>query len=139
MAMASAAAKLSYQRLKHDIWFDEEDNVVRRRLGEQSRLRRFPIRRKLRVKIPRLRRFLGRKVRQVRGAWKKVCRRLKESQSHFGDLFAGNYLFMQVNPTPLKYAADNSFCYKSFAKGHSNHQYSPALCPSRLSDVPRVV
>jgi hypothetical protein len=28
---------------------------------------------------------------------------LKEGQAHFGDLFAGNYLFMQVNPTPLKY------------------------------------
>jgi hypothetical protein len=32
-----------------------------------------------------------------------VLKRLKEGQAHFGDLFAGNYLFMQVNPTPLKY------------------------------------
>ena len=38
--------------------------------------------------------------------WKK-----KIGQSHFGDLFAGNYLFMQVNPSALniKYVFDRSF------------------------------
>ncbi|KAI3452496.1 hypothetical protein Pfo_009160 [Paulownia fortunei] len=115
MAMASSA-KLSYQKLKHETWFDEDD------IGEKasgrlrySRFRRLHIRRKLRVKIPSLKRFLRRKARLVKVAWNKVYKRLKESQSHFGDLFAGNYLFMQVTPTPLKYANNGS---KSFVKGH---------------------
>ncbi|EPS63861.1 hypothetical protein M569_10922, partial [Genlisea aurea] len=58
-------------------------------------------RRKLRVKIPSLRRFLRGKSTALRAAWSKVCRRLKESRSHFGDLFAGNFLFVQVVPTPI--------------------------------------
>ncbi|KAK6129352.1 hypothetical protein DH2020_036903 [Rehmannia glutinosa] len=110
MAMVSTA-KLSYQRLKNETRFDDEDDdyenfraKVLRRLRSSSRFRRFQIRRKLRVKIPSLKRFLRRKAKLVKGVWIKVYKRLKESQSHFGDLFAGNYLFMQVTPTPLKYA-----------------------------------
>ena len=33
----------------------------------------------------------------------KVKKRFKEGQGHFGELFAGNYLFTQINPTSLKY------------------------------------
>jgi hypothetical protein len=33
----------------------------------------------------------------------KVVKRFKDGQVHFGDLFAGNYLFMQVNPSSLNY------------------------------------
>ncbi|GFP84989.1 hypothetical protein PHJA_000642700 [Phtheirospermum japonicum] len=110
--MNPATAKLSYQRLKHEPLFDHEDQdyyyrsildkVIRK--SRRSNLRKFHIRRKLRVKIPSLKKFLRRKARLVKVAWIKVYKRLKESQSHFGDLFAGNYLFMQVTPTPLNYA-----------------------------------
>lgn len=54
------------------------------------------------MKIPGLRRFMKRKARVVVTSWSKIVKRLKESQSHFGDLFAGNYLFMQVTPASLK-------------------------------------
>lgn len=117
------ASILSYKRLKHESLFDEDDEdfdireKVIGRVVRRSRLRfttRVHIRRKLqRVKIPSLKRFLRRKVRVVKVAWKKVYKRLKESQSHFGDLFAGNYLFMQVTPSPLKYIVDHNY-----VKGH---------------------
>ncbi|GER29521.1 glycogen synthase [Striga asiatica] len=102
----ATTANPSYQRLKHESWFDHEqedhryyngflEKVVRR--SRSSRLgKKFRIRRKLRVKSPSLRRFVRRKTRVVKFAWRKVYERLKESRSHFGDLFAGNYLFMQV-------------------------------------------
>ncbi|KAH6792174.1 hypothetical protein C2S52_002651 [Perilla frutescens var. hirtella] len=123
MAMASNA-KLSYHRLRHDNWFDDEDedyDLREKVIGRlrSSRSRRFHLKKRLRVKIPNLKRFLRRKARLVKFAWKKVCKRLRESQSHFGDLFAGNYLFMQVTPTPLKYAYD-----KSFVKPHQLHAFN---------------
>ncbi|KAL2528953.1 uncharacterized protein Fot_21619 [Forsythia ovata] len=102
-------AKPSYQRLRSELWFDEDgdyhdiafrEKVIRRL--RSSRFRKVHIRRKLRIKIPSLKRFLRSKARLVRIAWAKVSNRLRESQSHFGDLFAGNYLFVQVTPTPLK-------------------------------------
>ncbi|XP_057767053.1 uncharacterized protein LOC130987526 [Salvia miltiorrhiza] len=101
-------AKLSYQRLRHEAWFDDDDEYYDLRekvIGRlrSSRFKRFHVKKKLKVKIPNLKRFLRVKARLVKFAWRKVCKRLRESQSHFGDLFAGNYLFMQVTPTPLKY------------------------------------
>ncbi|CAA3005396.1 Hypothetical predicted protein [Olea europaea subsp. europaea] len=101
--------KLTYQKLRSEIWFNEDghyhdidirENMIRRL--RSSRFRKVHIRRKLRIEIPSLKRFLRRKARLVRIAWGKILRRLKESQSHFGDHFAGNYLFLQVTPTPLK-------------------------------------
>ncbi|KAL0302181.1 UNVERIFIED_CONTAM: hypothetical protein Scaly_3039800 [Sesamum calycinum] len=97
----------SYRRLKHEINLldeDHEDFDIREKvIGRRISRRRFQVRRKLRLKIPNLKRLLRRKVKVVKVAWKKMYKRLKESQSHFGDLFAGNYLFMQVTPTPFKY------------------------------------
>ncbi|KAL1564251.1 hypothetical protein AAHA92_06619 [Salvia divinorum] len=103
MAMA-LSAKVSYQRLRHEAWFDDDDEYYDLRekvIGRlrSSRLRRLHLKKRLRVKIPNFKRFLKIKARLVKFAWKKVCKRLRESQSHFGELFAGNYLFMQVNPT----------------------------------------
>ncbi|KAL6520198.1 hypothetical protein OROMI_032378 [Orobanche minor] len=114
--MASTAT-LSYKRLKHETnWFDDHEEVdddSRRRSNNKFhhhiniRFRR-KLRVRLRVRVPSLRKFLRRKARlllpplPVRFAWKKVYGRLNESRSHFGDLFAGNYVFMQVTPTPLK-------------------------------------
>ncbi|PWA37404.1 hypothetical protein CTI12_AA591460 [Artemisia annua] len=55
------------------------------------------------MKIPSLRKFFMRmRTRVIMASMSKVVKRLKESQSHFGDLFAGNYLFMQVNPSAIK-------------------------------------
>lgn len=66
---------------------------------------------RIRVKIRRLRGFMRKKASKVKIGVLKILKRLKESQSHFGDLFAGNYLFMQVNPSSLntKYVFDRSF------------------------------
>ncbi|XVF16312.1 hypothetical protein REPUB_Repub10bG0020500 [Reevesia pubescens] len=65
-------------------------------------LKRVPVRRRFWVKVPSLKRLLRRKVKLVRLSLAKLIRRLKESQAHFGDLFAGNYMFIQVNPTTMK-------------------------------------
>lgn len=117
MASKNSIAKISYQRLRNeDLGFDEvEDNIgyaVERRtrgVGRWSRrYRRVHIRRKLKIKIPSLKKFLRRKTKVVVASLSKVIKRLKESQSHFGDLFAGNYLFMQVTPTSLKYLDKSS-------------------------------
>lgn len=55
--------------------------------------------------MPNLRRVLLRKkvrlVSTLRVSCAKVLKRLKDSHAHFGDLFAGNYLFVQVNPTSV--------------------------------------
>lgn len=60
------------------------------------------------MKIPSLKNIMRRKARVVMASIRKVLKRLKESQSHFGDLFAGNYLFLQVTPTPLKSSSQHS-------------------------------
>uniref|UniRef100_A0A5B7ARE7 Uncharacterized protein n=1 Tax=Davidia involucrata TaxID=16924 RepID=A0A5B7ARE7_DAVIN len=102
----ASTAKISYQRLKHEGWFDDDDDEIRERIigraRSWSRVRKVHIRKRVKVRIPSLRRFLRRKARVVMVSWAKVLKRFKDSQSHFGDLFAGNYLFTQVTPTPLK-------------------------------------
>ncbi|XP_057982998.1 uncharacterized protein LOC131167934 [Malania oleifera] len=116
--------KFSYQRLRNQGGSEDEEEryerVVIRRARSRSRVRvRVPIGKRLKVKIPSLRRFLRRKARLVLISWAKVVQRLKKSQSHLGDLFAGNYLFMQVSPTPLK------FVEKSYV-GHGALQGLPS-------------
>lgn len=84
------------------------------------RLRRVPIRRRLRVRLPGLRRLRRRKARlmaSVRASWTRVMQRLKEGQEHFGDLFAGNYLFLQVNPTPAKKHITRSYALGVYGQG----------------------
>ncbi|KAL7100529.1 hypothetical protein ACP275_08G003100 [Erythranthe tilingii] len=99
-----------------------------------------------RLKIPSLKRFLRRKARLVKLGLNKVYKRLKESQSHFGDLFAGNYLFMQVTPTPLKYAPSSQSDHhhhhtKSFATAaahnyhlHPHHHHALSSIPTNNND-----
>ncbi|EEF35460.1 uncharacterized protein LOC8260357 [Ricinus communis] len=102
-----SAAKFSYQRLNNeDILGDCEgtERQVARSSRSWQRYRRVHPRKRFRLKVPSLmRRFLRRKVNLVYAAYAKVLKRLKDGQAHFGDLFAGNYLFLQVNPTSLKY------------------------------------
>ncbi|KAL0450724.1 UNVERIFIED_CONTAM: hypothetical protein Slati_1628800 [Sesamum latifolium] len=142
----------SYKRLKHEIDLldeDHEDFDIREKVIGRISRRRFQVRRKLRVKIPNLRRLLRRKVKVVKVAWKKMYKRLKESQSHLGDLFAGNYLFMQVTPTPFKYALDHHHnssyggAYKSsinYVKTHQHDDDVHGLSSSGYSlPTPRVI
>ncbi|XP_060959004.1 uncharacterized protein LOC133030342 [Cannabis sativa] len=121
--MAFSSAKFSYQRLKNEGQggddYDSEDYQIQQIVNNSEyqikglgrprswyrRSKRVPIRRKFKLKIPSLRRLLRRKsklVSSVRVSISNVVKRLKESQSHLSDLFAGNYMFLQVSPTSLK-------------------------------------
>ncbi|KAE9588920.1 hypothetical protein Lal_00012522 [Lupinus albus] len=100
--------KFSYQRLKPKSWSDDEtrERVILRPKNNWFRLRKIPMRRRFRLKIPSLRKLWRKKFKLVsamRISFAKVMKRFKDGEGHFGDLFAGNYLFMQVNPTSLKY------------------------------------
>ncbi|CAN8236435.1 unnamed protein product [Cochlearia groenlandica] len=115
--MASSPKKITnvpYKRLS--IEDDVFGETTRRSSTYPYRLRRVVSlggrrRIRVRVKIRRLRRFVKKKASGVKSVISKIVKRLKESQSHFGDLFAGNYLFMQVNPSSFntKYIFDKSF------------------------------
>ncbi|XP_031260179.1 uncharacterized protein LOC116118333 [Pistacia vera] len=107
-----------YQRLRHHdeyygleeeghVGYDERARVILKPRSWYRPFNSVQIRRKrFRLKVPRLRRLILRKkfrvVSAFRGSCAKLLKRLKESQSHFGDIFAGNYLFLQVNPTSMK-------------------------------------
>ncbi|CAI9115539.1 OLC1v1016460C1 [Oldenlandia corymbosa var. corymbosa] len=138
-----SSSRFSYQRLQQELgWFDHEedqfinDQIGKLRLSSNFRLtRRVHVRRRLKVRIPSLRRFLRRKARLVTVACKKIVKRLKESQSHFGDLFAGNYLFLQVAPTPLKNKqlkppGSSDFCLK---KPHDQFPSSSLYSASKMA------
>ncbi|KAL4653285.1 hypothetical protein ACB092_01G292000 [Castanea dentata] len=126
--MTSLTKFLPYQRLGHDDGFDDEE-IGERYVGKSRswfRSKRVPIRRRFKLKVPSLRRFLRRKVRvlsSVRLSFAKVLKRFKESQAHFGDIFAGNYLFVQINPTSLK-------CRK---KGHDLNGLSSRYSISKVA------
>ncbi|KAI5341268.1 PREDICTED: AT5G14410 [Prunus dulcis] len=122
MTTSSSSAKLpAYQRLKHDddqdgLELDDDFDYGRVRVLARSRstswckfrFRKVHIRRRsFKLKVPSLKRllFLRRKIRLIsalRASCANVLQRFKEGQAHFGDLFAGNYLFLQVNPCSLK-------------------------------------
>ncbi|KAJ0854749.1 hypothetical protein HanRHA438_Chr14g0666001 [Helianthus annuus] len=94
----STTACNSYQRLRNEEGHKETDREPKSRTRWPLRLK---IKKRMKMKIPSLRR----KALVVMATLAKVLKRLKESQSHLGDLFAGNYLFLQVTPTPLKSAS----------------------------------
>ncbi|MFS8032199.1 hypothetical protein Hanom_Chr17g01554781 [Helianthus anomalus] len=104
------ATGFSYQRLHNEggeqYAYEEElkqaINHVKARIRRSSRLNRVRMRPRLKMRIPSLKQLMRRRAKLVMVSMAKVLKRLKEGQSHFGDLFAGNYLFMQVNPTPVK-------------------------------------
>ncbi|XP_015064212.1 uncharacterized protein LOC107009395 [Solanum pennellii] len=112
----TAVHRIPYQKLKEDSSYLEDEDIDLINLREKviGQLRRKPssfrkvhLRKRLRIKVPSLKKFLRRKSRIIVAALDKILKRLKESQSHFGDLFAGNYMFMHVSPTPLKICAQN--------------------------------
>ncbi|MCL7030963.1 hypothetical protein MKW94_026524 [Papaver nudicaule] len=110
--------KFSYQRLiRNDGYgFDEDEEEEFERQIEKKRSwfkfrRPGSSKRRSKLKIPGLRRFLRRRARffsSVRVSWCKVMKILKDSKAHMGDLFAGNYPLMQVNPTSFK-SLDNKY------------------------------
>ncbi|KAK7316148.1 hypothetical protein VNO77_34921 [Canavalia gladiata] len=92
--------KLPYQMLGLETESDDESERVILRPKKWCRFKGVPLRRRFRLKVPSWRRVWMKKVRCVCA---KVKKRFKEGQGHFGDLFAGNYVFTQINPTSLKY------------------------------------
>ncbi|CAA7395882.1 unnamed protein product [Spirodela intermedia] len=108
--MASTRLKFSYRRLRKGPPDPEEDGgggeaaqPARAAAGGRGR------RRRPRVRIARLRCLLRRQGVRMRASLRRVVGRLNEARSHFGELFSGNYVFMQVNPAPVG---------KAFAAAH---------------------
>ncbi|OMO69229.1 hypothetical protein COLO4_29188 [Corchorus olitorius] len=72
--MAAADVKFSYQRLKHEE-LDADDDIAERLIGKSRswfKLRRVPVRRRFRLKIPSLKRILRRKIKLARLSFGKV-------------------------------------------------------------------
>ena len=139
--ISSSAPRFSYQRLKQEggDFDDLDDDFQLREYYEKAlarsrtwyRFRRVPIRKRFKLKIPSLRRIIRRKaklVSAIRVSFSNIVKRLKESQSHLGDLFAGNYLFLQVTPSSLK-------CLDNHHKAYYRHGINGF--PSRYS-IPRI-
>ncbi|XP_021765495.1 uncharacterized protein LOC110730023 [Chenopodium quinoa] len=109
--MSCKISRFSYQKLRKEVILEEEDAENKKRVIKTSSFPKITKwfgnklrKRKLKFKFSGFRRFFKVKSRikvaRFRLSWvNKVLKRLKESQSHFGDLFAGNYLVMQVTPT----------------------------------------
>ena len=102
--------KFSYQRLKNECGFDEdpEEEKAFRRMRNWSKIRKLAGKKQRpRIRIAGLKKFFRRRKYKifsaVRVTWRKALKRLKESQAHMNDLFAGNYLFTQVSPSHKKY------------------------------------
>ena len=96
----------SYQKLRNELSDNEKESIqLKGRSRWPLRLKKVHMRKRL-----KLRKFMRRKARVIMASLRKVMKRLKESQAHFGDLFAGNYLFLQVNPTALKSPSSHK-CY----------------------------
>ncbi|KAK8583922.1 hypothetical protein V6N13_109309 [Hibiscus sabdariffa] len=83
--------KFSYQRLNRE--------------EEARRWSRLGFRRRPKLKIPGLKRFLRKRNRllsRLKLSWRKAFKRLKNGQSHMNDLFAGNFLVLQPNHSPFR-------------------------------------
>ncbi|KAF8005889.1 hypothetical protein BT93_K0234 [Corymbia citriodora subsp. variegata] len=104
--MASMAV-VSYQRLRDEGPSDEEDEEeVKefRRTVRWPKFRRFTWKPRPKVQIPRQTRFLRKKMRllsRVRLSWRRTWERLKKNRAHMNDLFAANYMFMNLGLAPF--------------------------------------
>ncbi|KAI5329688.1 PREDICTED: AT5G14410 [Prunus dulcis] len=107
----ASVSELAYQRLRNEGVFNEEPEqnravIFKKTSGGWSKIRKLTTsRRRPRVRVLGLRRFLGRRARlftRIKVSWSKALKRLKNGQAHMNDLFGGNYLFMQANPLPFK-------------------------------------
>ncbi|PQQ08163.1 uncharacterized protein Pyn_09636 [Prunus yedoensis var. nudiflora] len=106
----ASVSELAYQRLRNEGLFEEEPEqnravIYNKTSGGWSKVRKLTGRRRPRVRVVGLRRFLRRGARlftRIKVSWSKALKRLKNGQAHMNDLFGGNYLFMQANPLPFK-------------------------------------
>lgn len=104
------AARFPYHKLRRGGFWDDEDSHEEerafRRIRNFSRFRGFSInRRRVKLRIPGLRRFLRKRARfltRAKASWGKALKRLKNGQAHMHDLLSGNFLVMQVSPSPFK-------------------------------------
>lgn len=135
----ASSLKLSYQRLeKLPLEPDEDHKLIKKNYLEDlmvvRRSRRFGggnggrqwwwrRRSKPRVRIAGLRRLCRRKgnlvAKALRVTMAKVVRRFKEGKPYIGDLFAGNYMFMQVAPSPTMGSLKKSL--PNYYYHHYNH------------------
>lgn len=121
----TSVSKFSYRRLRYDYGglFDQEaEETAFRKKRNLSRFRKFTVRRRPKLRIPGLRRFLKKRIRffsKVKVSWKRAIKRLKNGQVHLNDLFGGNYLLMQVNvPTSLSLSCgQRAFVPQSYSPG----------------------
>ncbi|GLT29094.1 hypothetical protein SLA2020_039800 [Shorea laevis] len=99
----ASRTKFPYIRLRDEGWLDKaEEGGAYRKTGKRIKLRRL---KRPTLRIQGLRRFLRRRSRlltRVKVSWVTALRRLKSGQIHMNDLFGGNFLVMQVNPTPFR-------------------------------------
>ncbi|XP_010921850.1 uncharacterized protein [Elaeis guineensis] len=136
----ASSTKFSYQRLRKLPPGLEEDETEEGVLAVRRRGRRSWLRldsgarrwRRPRVRVAGLRRLLRRKAKVVGAAVRKVLKRLKEGRPYVGELFAGNYMFMQVSPSPTI-----AYLEKPYLAGHHHHAIIPPHS-TRLS-IPRAV
>ncbi|CAL9030918.1 unnamed protein product [Prunus brigantina] len=106
----ASVSELAYQRLRNEGLFEEETEqnravIFKKTNGGWSKFRKLTGRRRPRVRVVGLRRFLRGRARlftRIKVSWSKALKRLKNGQAHMNDLFGGNYLFMQANPLPFK-------------------------------------
>ncbi|XP_016902323.1 uncharacterized protein LOC107991631 [Cucumis melo] len=118
----ASAGKFRYRRLRYSEEFEEAFGRSRGGGGgirKRWRTRRWWFRMRMRkgssslsigrrlkkLRIPSLRKLMRRKWRLVnamRGSIAKVLKRFRDGEAYLGDLFAGNYLFLQVNPSSMK-------------------------------------
>ncbi|XP_028781818.1 uncharacterized protein LOC114737977 [Neltuma alba] len=119
----TSGVKLSYQRLQNEQELDEE--ILEREVKKAKAWLKFKAlagRRRPKVRVPRLKRFLRKRSKFLRGfkvSWRKALHRLKNGQSHLSDLFGGNFLFMHCNPTP-------------FSMNHGLHKSPPTYSMGRI-------
>ncbi|KAL5748222.1 hypothetical protein ACOSP7_025254 [Xanthoceras sorbifolium] len=99
----ASLSNFSYYRLRYEGEFDDDEKAEERKIRKWSTLRKFTyLRKRPKLRIPALRRAWKKGSRffsRVKVSWSKALRRLKNGQAHMNDLFGGNYLFMQANPT----------------------------------------
>ncbi|GMI95200.1 hypothetical protein HRI_003189300 [Hibiscus trionum] len=94
--------KFSYQRLTDE---DEGEEAAAIRFKKARKWPRIGIRKRPKLKIPGLKRFLRKRsivFSRLKLSWRKALTRLKNGQSHMNDLFGGNFLVLQSNHTPFK-------------------------------------
>ncbi|KAE8672308.1 Non-LTR retrolelement reverse transcriptase-like protein [Hibiscus syriacus] len=90
--------KFSYRRL-----INEEETSIR--FKSARKWSRIAIRKRPKLRIPGLTRFLRRRSRfflRLKLSWRKAFKRLKDGQPHMNDLFGGNFLVLQHNHSPFK-------------------------------------